>query len=367
MRRFRLLDLGGVGGLRSQTLYHALCQGVSRGEPPTLALLFPTEPYVSVGFHRPLDAEVDLAYCREHGIPVYRRQAGGGAVYLDRNQLFFQLVVPEGDAPASIRKMYADWLRGPVETYQALGLPAYLSPGHDICVGPRKISGVGMAKIDRAIVLVGNILFDFDYGTMARLLKPRDPLFHGTVEQWMRRYVTTVRRELGRDIPRREVASILAWRFAAALGADLRPGTLSPYEEEQVEAWNRTFASAEWLFAAEARPSPTRHVKIRSGVYVSRVQAGDGAAAGKESAAGDGPAAGAVVVSVQARIAEVRLSEGWGLDPEVRAALERRLVGAELTASALEAAIAGDEASGRGGPLLARLAGCLARAAPPPE
>ncbi|MHB8621410.1 MAG: lipoyl protein ligase domain-containing protein, partial [Chloroflexota bacterium] len=72
----RLLRLGGVTPLRSQTIYHALGRGVSRGAANTLAIVHSTAPYVCVGYHRDAAAEVDLEYCRQRGLPVYRRQVG---------------------------------------------------------------------------------------------------------------------------------------------------------------------------------------------------------------------------------------------------------------------------------------------------
>lgn len=93
--RLRLLDLGGVSGVRSQAVYHALCDSVTGGGPDTLAIMYPTNPYVSVGFHRDLDAEIDTAFCAARGLPVYRRRVGGGTVYLDADQVFFQLILHE--------------------------------------------------------------------------------------------------------------------------------------------------------------------------------------------------------------------------------------------------------------------------------
>jgi hypothetical protein len=41
-------------------------------------LLAPGEPYVCVGHHQDLEQEIEEAFCRAHGIPVSRRQVGGG-------------------------------------------------------------------------------------------------------------------------------------------------------------------------------------------------------------------------------------------------------------------------------------------------
>jgi lipoate---protein ligase len=83
----RLYNLGKVPWMESQLIYHALAE-MGR---EALSLVSPASPYVCIGFHQDVEQEVDLAYCRAKNIPVFRRDLGGGAVYLDGDQLFFTL------------------------------------------------------------------------------------------------------------------------------------------------------------------------------------------------------------------------------------------------------------------------------------
>ena len=85
----KLYRLGHVPWEQSQLVYHALPRLGMEG----LILLSPASPYVCIGYHQDVNQEVDLDYCQENGIPVFRREVGGGAVYLDGRQLFYQLVV----------------------------------------------------------------------------------------------------------------------------------------------------------------------------------------------------------------------------------------------------------------------------------
>ena len=79
-----LYNLGHVPWLDSQLIYHAFPRLGMEG----LILLAPAEPYVCLGYHQDAEQEVDLAYCHDHDIPVFRREVGGGAVFLDGQQLF---------------------------------------------------------------------------------------------------------------------------------------------------------------------------------------------------------------------------------------------------------------------------------------
>ena len=60
----RLLALGAVSWIRTQSLYHALAELMTEDAPDTLILVRPREPYVCVGYHQPLSAVLDLAACR---------------------------------------------------------------------------------------------------------------------------------------------------------------------------------------------------------------------------------------------------------------------------------------------------------------
>jgi lipoate-protein ligase A len=85
----QLYHLGYVPWLESQLIYHAQPRVGVEG----INILAPSEPYVCIGYHQDLEQEIDVAYCQAQGIPIFRREVGGGAVYLDGNQVFYQIVL----------------------------------------------------------------------------------------------------------------------------------------------------------------------------------------------------------------------------------------------------------------------------------
>lgn len=272
--RLRLLDLGGVSGLRSQAVYHALCDSVSEGGPDTLAILYPTNPYVSLGFHRDLEADVDAAFCAERGLPVYRRRVGGGTVYLNSDQVFFQLIVHERHVRMTVERAYAELLAPAVAAYRALGVPAELMGVNDLAVAGRKLSGTGMATIGDATVLVGNIIRDLDHTTMAAILRLPDPYARRWVEASMRRWVTSIQGESGVQPSYATVAAELVNAYAGWAGEPMEPGEPTDRELGLIERTEERLQSAEWLHRdgfewATAPASPVRRVKIRSGRWDS--------------------------------------------------------------------------------------------------
>ena len=139
----KLYNLGKVPWEESQLFYHALAH---MGEE-ALCLVSPNSPYVCIGFHQDVEQEVDLEFCRRNQIPVFRREVGGGAVYLDGNQLFFQLILQRDNpmAPKRIETFYKKFLEPIINVHKRIGLNVDYKPVNDLVIENRKISGVSIA------------------------------------------------------------------------------------------------------------------------------------------------------------------------------------------------------------------------------
>ncbi len=261
----KLNRLGTVSWQDSQLLYHAQPRLGREG----LNLLSPGSPYVCIGYFQDAEQEVDLPMCREQGIPVFRREVGGGAVYLDGEQLFYQLVLHRDNpiVPAGWEAFYRRFLQAPIAAYRSLGIPAEYRPVNDIVANGRKVSGNGAARIGDYVVLVGNLIVDFDYEMMARVLKVPDEKFRDKVYHTLRDNLSTMRRELGSMPPREQLWDLLAEEFIRVLGPLAVEIEVDPEWRAEVEALAPTFLSDEWLYRRTGRPAD-RPLTIRSGVQI---------------------------------------------------------------------------------------------------
>jgi len=261
----KLYNLGHVPWLDSQLLYHAL----PRLDMEGLFLLAPAEPYVCIGRHQDVEQDIDLDYCRANGIPVFRREVGGGGVYLDGQQLFYQLVLHRDNplAQGSKEDFYRRLLAPVAKAYGDLGVPARYKPINDIVtLDGRKISGTGAAELADHLILVGNVIMDFDYETMVHVLKVPDEKFRDKVYQTLQENLTTLKRETGRVPLLEEIVPVLANRFEKVLGL-LEPADLPPAVYEKARALEPWLTSDEWLYKRGKRVSG-RDVKIAAGVNV---------------------------------------------------------------------------------------------------
>ena len=260
MPDLRVVDFGRVSALRSQTLWHALAYGVSAGEPPTLSFMRPSRPYVGLGYHRHME-EADLDACRETGLPVFRRMVGGGVVYLDEHQQFFQICLPVGAVPRSREAALCRLLEPAVTAFRAVGVPAELDDDGEIVVGEAKICGHGAAQIDDAVVVVGNLIERFDHVAAARVLAVPDEV-RAEVVRLMERYVAAT----PVDSTAFRAAAITA--YGEALGLEPVTGRMSAYERERLFELDERFRSPAWLHGPLQLGPPRFSVKIRAGVYV---------------------------------------------------------------------------------------------------
>ncbi|HIE21136.1 MAG TPA: lipoate--protein ligase family protein [Acidimicrobiia bacterium] len=257
----RIIDFGEVSALRSQTLWHAVAHGVSAGSPPTLSFMEPTEPYVSIGFHRS-SKELDPTVCGPGGLPVFRRMVGGGPVYIDRGQLFFQVVIPEAMTPAR-RGDAVRWLLEPAVTaFRDVGIAAELDDRNEVVLGDRKICGHAGGQIEQAVVVVGNVINSFDHEMAASVVRAPSPRAREEFLRQMKRFVTPTPTDFGAFI---EAAG---QRYAEALGLKPFPDDLSATERRHLAELDELFVDPGWIRGVDRRSNGWWLAKVKSGVWV---------------------------------------------------------------------------------------------------
>ena len=261
----KLFHLRHVDWIDSQLIYHAMPRVGVEG----ILLLAPRSPYVCIGYHQNLEQEIDLEYCEKFNIPVFRREVGGGAVFLDGDQIFFQIVIHKDKSlnQSGKSEFYERLLQPVVDTYCELGVPTKFRPVNDVVtLEGRKIAGTGVVEIGDYIVLVGNLIADFDYETMVKVLRVPDEKYRDKVFNSMHDNLTTIKRELGYIPSWDEMADTLLRNFAVVLGT-LEMTELPQKVLAEMERIKPGYLSDAWLFK-KRRESANRNVKIASNVNI---------------------------------------------------------------------------------------------------
>jgi lipoate-protein ligase A len=264
----KLYNLAKIPWQDSQLIYHALAK-LGR---EALCLVSPATPYVCIGFHQDVEQEVDLDFCRTHNIPVFRREVGGGAVFLDGNQLFFQLIIKRNNpiVPKRIDAFYKKFLQPVITVHRRIGIQAEYKPVNDLVVENRKISGSGAAEIGECIVFVGNLILDFDYETMSRVLKIPDEKFRDKVKKTIEENLSTLGRELGEtpsvQLDEQTLNNMVAEEFAKTVGP-LTPADKDEQLINKMKMLESSMTDNDWLYR-KAKRVQERIVKVRAGLEV---------------------------------------------------------------------------------------------------
>jgi len=327
MDDIRLLDLGVVPSIRSQTIYHAVAYALDEYTPDTIIIVAPSQPYVCIGFHQELEKEVDVEYCHKQQLPIVRREVGGGAVYLDKNQVFMQWVFHRDALPHDINERFALYIKPLVETYHVLGIPANYRPINDVHVGGKKIGGTGAAHMGMAEVVVGSLMFDFNFDVMPRVLNVSSEKMRDKISQSLNEYMTTITRQLGSMPDRDATIKIYLEQAQATLGRRLVYDKPTAREIALAEELDEKFTTNEWLYQKGSLQQSG--VKIHQDINVREV-----------SLKTSGGLVRVTARVYEGRIDDVTLSGDFTMLPKFATGnLERALRGAALEVNAIQTLI----------------------------
>ena len=232
--RFRVVDAGLQEGRTNIALDQAMLELHQAGAIPDTVRFIHFRPSALVGRHQALSQEIDLEYCRGHGIGVGRRITGGGAIYLDEGQLGWELVFNRrtlGAAPLTetARRICEAAAQG----LSRLGVDARFRPRNDIEVEGRKLSGTGGFFDGDSLIYQGTVLVDLDPAAMLGALRiPQAKLAKRGLDSAAAR-VVTLRELLAAATPTiPAVEAALLAGFEGALGLEFERAALSDAELE---------------------------------------------------------------------------------------------------------------------------------------
>ena len=171
---------------RRLAFYLAMEEYVARRvDEPDAFFLWQVAPSVIYGRNQVLENEVNLDYCREHGISVYRRKSGGGCVYADRDNLMWSFVMQTENVGFAFNRFLGMVLL----VLRKMGIEAVSTSHNDILVGGRKVCGTACYHVAGRCIVHSTMLYDTN---MPHLLNAITP----TREKLERKGVESVRQRV---------------------------------------------------------------------------------------------------------------------------------------------------------------------------
>ena len=170
---------------RSLAFYLAMEEFVAREVEDEAFFVWRVEPTVIFGRNQVLENEVNLEYCREHGVDIVRRKSGGGCVYSDLGNIMVSYVSRRGD----VSEVFDRYMALLAESLRALGVPAEKSGRNDILVEGRKVSGNAFHQLPDRSIVHGTLLYSTDLEALTEAIRP-------PVEKLQRHGVESVRQRV---------------------------------------------------------------------------------------------------------------------------------------------------------------------------
>ena len=269
MNPVRLLNLGVIPPLLTQSVYHALAEKMTRDSQDVIIICCPNAPYLCLGYHQVFENTFDTDECERRGLPVLRRRLGGGATYLDSNQLFYQCIFHHTRMPAMLNDIYALGLAAPVNTLKRLGLNAELRDTNEIEVDGKRIAGTGGGRIGEACVVVGNLLFDFDFEAMTAVWRTPSSSFRLLAEKALRQQLITLN-QLATTASLEEITAMLIDDFSNAFNRPMQTDTLTAEEIESAKDAAQELISDDFLALHQERGNldPMHYLKISARAFI---------------------------------------------------------------------------------------------------
>ena len=246
---WRLLDLEHSDAPSNLALEETIARQVGEGKSPPTLRLWRNRNAAIIGENQSANAELRLDACRELSVEVMRRFTGGGAVYQDLGNLNYSICARKSSS-SSLGPQQAVFKRGlecAVACLSTLGLESSRVPINTIVVRGKKISGGAGAIRWGAVFYHGSVLVSTDLEMVWKILRWEQPPVPRALVKSTRLPVTSVKTELGREIPIDQVKEALRDAFTGIFETQLVPGPATDQELQMIPVLvKEKYGTTEW-------------------------------------------------------------------------------------------------------------------------
>ena len=127
-------------------------------------------PSVIFGRNQLVQNEVNVEFCKQNHIKMYRRKSGGGCVYSDMNNIMFSYIA----SADSIGFTFYKYINLIVDMLRKLGIDAHGNARNDILVDNKKVSGNAFYHIPGRCIVHGTMLYDTNMKNMLGAITPNN-------------------------------------------------------------------------------------------------------------------------------------------------------------------------------------------------
>ena len=182
---------------RRLSFYLAMEEYVARHvDEPECFFMWQVAPSVIFGRNQVVENEVNVPYCQQHGIQMYRRKSGGGCVYADKGNVMLSYVC-DGDNVGFTFNKFINML---LLVLRRMGVEAISTSHNDVMVGDRKVCGTAFYHLPGRNIVHSTFLYDTEMEHMLNAITPsREKLQRKGVESVLQR-ITLLKDYIDREL-----------------------------------------------------------------------------------------------------------------------------------------------------------------------
>lgn len=182
---------------RKLSFYLAMEEYVARHvEADDCFFMWQVAPSVIFGRHQRLDNEVNMDYCRRHGIQVFQRKSGGGCVYADQSNVMLSYVTKEERVGFAFNRFVGMLLL----VFRRLGVDAVGTSRNDVLIGDRKVCGTACYHLPGHSIVHSTLLYDTDMAHMTTAITPGPDKLQAKGIQSVRQRITLLKDHVSQSL-----------------------------------------------------------------------------------------------------------------------------------------------------------------------
>jgi lipoate-protein ligase A len=253
---WRLLDYSFDDPFMNLALEESILRGKVEGQSLDTLRLWQHPRVISIGCFLNPEDEVNVGACKQLGLRIIRRLSPGGALYIDEGSIQYSLTFDNQSLllPERIEDSYSVLSGGVIEALNSMGVKARFQPINDLVVGGKKISGASQSRMYNGILHHGTISVNTKLDILEQVLKPSELKLKAQGFPNLKERITTLSREIGRDVSMEVFKRKLVEGFERTLNLDFEVAAPSPWEIKTAkELYEEKYRKFEWIFS-ETKP-----------------------------------------------------------------------------------------------------------------
>ena len=151
--------------------------------------MWQVEASVIFGRNQVVENEVNIDYCREHGIHMYRRKSGGGCVYADSDNVMLSYV-SKGD---NVGLAFNRFIQMVLLALRRMGVAAVGTQHNDVLIGDKKVCGTACLHLDGCNIVHSTLLYSTNMDHMLQAITPSREKLESKGIQSVRQRITLLK------------------------------------------------------------------------------------------------------------------------------------------------------------------------------